>query len=100
MTTILSQKILRPSHFIIYKNYISRLHFNATNITGFLKGTTYWDGNLNVYTISQWDNINSWNNWESSEERMIIINEFQDLIIKESHDEIFKVMKTNNLFLL
>ena len=55
---------------------------------------------INVITISEWKNMESWENWYNSDIRNEIYNDFKDTIKKEEYNLIFKKNNINDIFLL
>ena len=106
---ILSEKIsikncLSYNKFI---NYTNKLSDHAKYQKGFISSNTYFKEPIvlkkvpvNIITISEWDDIESWKNWYNSIIRKQIYNEFEDIIEKEEFNLIFKKNNINDIFLL
>lgn len=106
---ILSEKIsvkncLSYNKFVNYTNQLSE---HAKQQPGFISSNTYFKEPLemaklpiNVITISEWKNMESWENWYNSDIRNEIYNDFKDTIKKEEYNLIFKKNNINDIFLL
>jgi antibiotic biosynthesis monooxygenase (ABM) superfamily enzyme len=80
-------------HFIDYQNSLTEL---ANKSNGFIKSDTfiknkysksnlnYENSELNIISISQWDNLENWNKFEKSYKRNKIYNNYKELILNES----------------
>lgn len=106
---IFSEKILENTYytrnFINYSNELSEI---AKKHKGFISSTSYFADNINqinklntlkIITISEWKNIESWDSWKKSSNRININNQYTNLEINEKFNILYN--RTNNdIFLL
>ena len=106
---ILSEKISIKNCFSSNKfiNYTNQLSEHVKQQPGFISSNTYFKEPIefeklpvNIITISEWENIESWKDWYNSNIRKEIYNEFKDTIKKEEFNLILKRNNINDIFLL
>lgn len=88
-----------------FKDYTNSLTIGAHKFDGFIKSESYMEKRINyksqlVVSISDWKNIDSWENWKKSTIRNEISNEFKNNIISEDFLIVVKNIDSNNVFLL
>ena len=105
---IVSKKILLNNLYSKkFINYSNKLTETARTQKGFLNSNSYFiedidnnfKNNIQILTISEWENKKSWDKWLKSKERENISNEFQDVLRKEKFDRLFK-KNVDDIFLL
>ena len=99
MIYILTRRSMKnfQRHTSVAKNYIQELHSNVQKHNGFIKATTFWDDNGNeMYTISKWQNLKSWNSWLKSDYRDLVKTSYNrnNILFNEHHSEVTKVFNT------
>ena len=107
---ILSEKIL-VNNFYSHKfiNYSNSLTDVAKKSNGFISSKSYFVDNINLHnenkypvkiiTISEWKNMNAWNEWKNSKDRKNVSESFKDLERTEKFNILYK-RTDNNMFLL
>ena len=85
--------------------YNSRLRENVNDFEGYINSEsyyTYYDDNRQeiVFTISEWKNYASWDNWYRSDVRRSLKREYNDIISDEIISVLFKNPREYETFLL
>jgi len=108
MIRVISKKIIKDqSHIIKINNYMMNLTNKAKLNKGYISSYHFWEYHelqdkmkYNLFTISDWKNIDNWNNWLSSEDRYLIHNKNIDFIESLNHTVLIKKNDTFIDFLL
>ena len=89
-----------------YTNSLSDL---AKNYPGFITTNSYWKNsldyskdnyNLELISISEWNTMNDWNNWFTSDDRYRIHMKYQNIIGREEFNILNKKEINDDTFLL
>jgi hypothetical protein len=85
--------------------YNSKLTDNVKVFNGYINSESYYtyydnSGQEIVFTISEWKNYTSWDNWYSSVVRKSLKEEYNDIIGDEIISVLFKNPKEYETFLL
>lgn len=100
MHIILTKRIIRPELSKDLNKYMFSLHQEVIHNSGFLKASSYTNFDYtNHYTISYWKSKKDWKEWINSRERKFITNNY-NIVKYESHEQLFAIIKTKNIFLL
>ena len=108
---VISRKVpkssIMRSDFIDFSN---RLTSAAYNQTGYIKSCSYWDvrnslstaydNNFQLYTLSDWETIDDWENWLKSENRKNAHNISGNPVKEVEHIILYKKLPFNDTFLL
>lgn len=107
---IFSRKTLKNNIFlqrVTLIDYSNQLSQSAKLQNGFIKSNSYWNIPLNyldkelvITTVSDWKDIESWNNWYKSSTRKRISSEFNHIINKEEFSVLKKKLINDDIFLL
>jgi heme-degrading monooxygenase HmoA len=106
---IFSEKILKNTYYTRnFINYSNELSENAKKHKGFICSNSYFVDNINltdntdtikIITISEWENIKSWDSWKKSSNRKNISNQYTNLETSEKFNILYN--RTNSdIFLL
>ena len=96
---IFSEKIITNSfHTKKFINFTNKLTETAKIQKGFIKSNSYFCDNFDygnsdrckIITISDWEDIDSWNNWYNSKNRSNVYDEFNNIVDDESINRLFK----------
>ena len=109
---VISKKILKPEFsrvsFIEYTNELSEC---AKYQNGFVDSNSYWKKSFNksssnssneliIVSISEWEDISSWNNWYNSEKRNSIHSKYKYILQSENFSLLNKKLINDDVFLL
>lgn len=97
----LTKRIIYPQRYIRAQYYLMELHNKVKFNEGFISAETYWNRNYDqeLITISKWESSKDFKEWMESLERIRIRDEYQDVVINEQSDEMYKMIN-NTGFLL
>lgn len=105
---IFSEKIITNSfHSRKFINFTNKLTETAKKQKGFIDSNSFFCDKLKyddtntckIITISNWDNINSWEEWYNSKNRKEIYIQYDNIVEEESLNRLFR-KNIDEIFLL
>lgn len=110
---IISKKILKsPQRYsrISLVDYTNELSECARNQPGFISSNSYWktpisgfdehQNDLIIISISEWENLDFWNKWLTSNQRKLIYLKHKNIIYNENFALLKKKVTNDDIFLL
>ena len=95
---------------VSFVDYTNELSEKARHQEGFISSNSYWktplsgfdktDNDLIIISISEWKNMNYWNQWFQSNERTEIYDKHKHIVESEDFSILKKKIANDDMFLL